>query len=98
MFTYWKLNILKKSVLHNVINAFNIIPIGLFSGNRQTDSKIYRAMRRTYNHRTILKENSTVRCTPSDFENHCKDTVLRAAWYWRNNKRRAQCDGVLESR
>lgn len=30
MFTYWKLDILRKSVLHNVIDAFNIIPIGLF--------------------------------------------------------------------
>ena len=37
-------------------------------------------------------QNSIVRYTPSDFKNCYKDTVIKAVWYWQNDRQRDQWD------
>ena len=97
MFMKGRLNVVKMSVLPNLIykhNAISIkIPARYFVDIDKLIPKIWKDKKNKTNKQnrmanTILKKNKVGGLTLSDFKMYCKATAIKTVWYWQKNRQR----------
>lgn len=85
MFMIGRLNMVKMSVLPNLIYRFNAIPTQIPASNLiDTDKLILKFIRRDKRLRivnTTLKKNTAEELTQPDFKAYYKSTAVKMTWY-----------------